>query len=62
MDGVWLLVIQVVMVVNGDMSGDMSGGGGVQTPAGQAPPPGPQGLPAGWKGLQHRTDGTLCYT
>ena len=47
----------VVLVV---MTGDMSGvGGGVQTPAGQAPPPGPQGLPAGWKGLQQRTDITL---
>ena len=48
----------VIVVV----TGDMSGGVGVQPPAGQAPPPGPQGLPAGWKGLQHRTDGTLCYT
>ena len=53
------VVIVVVVVVNGDSSGDMSGGVGVQPPAGQAPPPGPQGLPAGWKGLQQRTDITL---
>ena len=56
------VVIVVVVVVNGDSSGDMSGGVGVQPPAGQAPPPGPQGLPAGWKGLQQRDryNGKAC--
>ena len=51
----WHLLVH--SVVNGDRSG---GGGGGGAPAGQAPPPGPQELPAGWKGLKHRTDITLC--